>query len=111
MSSHRGQRYGPPQYVGVVNRVAEAGTAVSDDELEALAMAADPDSPLDPDAVPFSVATEEADGLLPDWYMPVASSPVRSKGRRMMARGIVLALIVINGAGLCVTSGFVELAL
>jgi hypothetical protein len=93
-----------------VDRVADAGTAVSDHELEALAMRGDPDSPLDPDAVPFSLSTEETGGLLPDWYMPVASSPVRGRVRRTLARGTVLALIVINGAGLCVTSGFVELA-
>jgi len=40
----------------------------------------------------------------------VASSPLRGRVRRALARGIVLALMVINGAGLCVTSGFVELA-
>jgi hypothetical protein len=71
-------------------------------------MLVDPDLPLDPDAVPFSAP--EAGGLLPDWYMPVASSRVRGRVRRTLARGIVLALLVVNGAGLCVTSGFVELA-
>ena len=82
---------------------------MSDRELEALAMQADPDRPLDPDAVPLSLSTEETNGLLPDWYMPVASSPVRGRVRRTLAGGIVLALLVINGVGLCVTSGFVEL--
>ena len=82
---------------------------MSDRELEALAMQADPDRPLDPDAVPLSLSTDETDGLLPDWYMPVASSPVRGRVRRTLAGGIVLALLVINGVGLCVTSGFVEL--
>ena len=73
-------------------------------------MRADPDQPLDPDAVPFSVPTDEAGGLLPDWYMPVASSPVRGRVRRTVVGGIVVALLVINGVGLCVTSGFVEIA-
>jgi hypothetical protein len=103
------RRSGTPRYGVVVDRVADAGTAVPDHELEALAMLADPDSPLDPDALPFSVSADETGGLLPDWYMPVAS-PVRGRVRRTVARGIVVALIVINGAGLCVTSGFVELA-
>ena len=83
---------------------------MSDHELEALAMQADPDRPLDPDAVPFSWTTDETGGVLPDWYMPAPSSPVRGRVRRTVVGGIVLALLVINGAGLCVTSGFVELA-
>ena len=83
---------------------------MSDHELEALAMQADPDRPLDPDAVPFSWTTDETGGVLPDWYMPAASSPVRGRVRRTVVGGIVLALLLINGAGLCVTSGFVELA-
>jgi hypothetical protein len=92
-----------------VDPVATVGTGVSDLELEALAMRADPNSPLDPDAVPFSVSAEGTGGPLPDWYMPAAAA-VRGPVRRTVARGVVLALIVINGAGLCVTSGFVELA-
>jgi hypothetical protein len=102
---HAGPRYGV-----VVERVADGGTAVSDAELEALAMLADPDRPLDADAVPFSFSTGESGGLLPDWYMPAAASPVRGRVRRTLVGGIVLALLVINGVGLCVTSGFVELA-
>lgn len=73
-------------------------------------MAADPDRPLDADAVPFSASTDETDGLLPDWYMPGASTPVRGPVRRTLVGGLVVAFLLINGAGLCVTSGFVEVA-
>ena len=85
-------------------------TMVSDDELAALAMAADPDETIDPDAVPFSLNTDAAGGLLPDWYMPAAASPVRGPVRRVLIGGIVLAALVVNAAGLCVTYGFPEIA-
>ena len=85
--------------------------AVSDEELEALAMPADPDRPIDRDAVPFSFSTERPDAVCcPTGTCPSASSPVRGRVRRTLVGGIVLALLVINGVGLCVTSGFVELA-
>jgi hypothetical protein len=80
--------------------------ALDDDELTALALAADPDQPLDPDAVPIA----QPQGLLPDWYMPAPMSVGRSSGRRWLLGAIVLALLVVNGAGLCVTYGFPEIA-
>lgn len=83
---------------------------MSDDELGVLAMAADPDSPIDPDAVPISLGIDDEGGLLPAWYMPAASSPVRGPVRRVVIGGIVLALLVVNAAGLCVTYGFPEIA-
>jgi hypothetical protein len=93
-----------------VDRFADDGTTVSDDELETLAMAADPDRPLDADAVPFAVPGDEPSGLLPDWYMPVATAPVRGRVRRVVVGGVVAGLLAVNAVGLCVTSGFVELA-
>ena len=44
---------------------------ISDEELEAEALAADPDAPVADDAVPWATAVGGADDdLLPDWYMP-----------------------------------------
>lgn len=81
---------------------------VSDDELAAEAMAADPDAPIPDDAVPFGVPLDH--GLLPEWYMP-ASGPIRRTRPRIVAVvGIVAALLVVNGAGLCVTYGWPEIA-
>jgi hypothetical protein len=92
---------------------AAAGTGdamVDDDELAALAMAADPDEPIGPDAVAISFGADSATGLLPAWYMPAATSSVRGPVRRGLVAGLVVALLVINGAGLCVTYGFPEIA-
>ena len=82
---------------------------IADDELVALALAADPDQPLDPDAVPF-VADPDRPGLLPAWYMPAPAARGGGRTRRLVIAGIILALLVVNGAGLCVTYGFPEIA-
>ena len=82
---------------------------MGDDELAALALAADPDQPLSPDAVPFRPDGEPA-GLLPAWYMPVPMARAAGRRRRWVIGTITLALVVINGAGLCVTYGIAEIA-
>jgi hypothetical protein len=79
---------------------------VSDEELAAEALAADPDTVVADDAVPF----ERPTGRLPDWYMP-ASGPIRRTTPRVVGVvGIIAALVVVNGAGLCVTYGWPEIA-
>lgn len=83
---------------------------VDEDELTALALAADPDLPIADDAVPISFADDEADGLLPAWYMPAPMSAGRGSSRRWLLGAMVLVLVVINGAGLCVTYGIPEIA-
>ena len=83
----------------------------TDDELEALALAADPDAPLDPDAAPLRLDASE--GPLPDWYMPAlpaATARVGGRGRRWVIGTLVVSFLVVNGAGLCVTYGFPEIA-
>lgn len=83
---------------------------LDDDELTALALAADPDQPIDPDAVPFAFGDDASSGLLPAWYMPSPASAGRGPWRRRVLGAMVLILVVINGAGLCVTYGFPEIA-
>jgi hypothetical protein len=81
----------------------------TDDELSDLALTADPDAPIPDDAVPFG----QADGdraLLPDWYMPAPSALRRTRPRVVAVSVIVASLIVVNGAGLCVTYGLPEIA-
>ena len=46
------------------------GRAFTEAELTALALSADPDGPLDHDAVPLAQYLGERAGLLPAWYMP-----------------------------------------
>jgi hypothetical protein len=80
---------------------------LSDEELAVEAMAADPDVDVPDDAVPFG---ERHGGLLPDWYMPMPRSFRRTRPRVVAAVGLVLALLVVNAAGLCVTYGWPEIA-
>ena len=82
-------------------------------ELTRQALAADPDASIDGDAVPLDLGDRGA-GLLPEWYMPVS---LRSDGlgstrrRRAWTVGLVVgSLLLVNGAGLCVTYGFPEIA-
>ena len=85
---------------------------LTDDELTALALAADQDCEVDDDAVPlWALAAEEPEGdLLPSWYMP--SPMTRSRLLQGWRRNVVLLLIasfiLINAAGLCVTYGWVQ---
>jgi hypothetical protein len=87
------------------------GAWVSDEELAAEALAADPDAPLDDDAMPFPLAVTDDDGfaLLPDWYMPPAR---RSRGSRVVASVVLLivgSLLLSEAFGLCLTYGRVEI--
>lgn len=81
---------------------------ITDEELEAEALDADPHAPIDDDAEPFGGAPDH--GLLPDWYMPVNGPIRRTRSRRVVVIGIIVALLVVNGAGLCVTYGLPEIA-
>lgn len=81
----------------------------TDDELSALAMAADPAAPLDAHAVPWHGALD-SENLLPDWYMPRPIATRRGRGSRIVTILIVATLLFICVLGLCVTSGFLTLA-
>lgn len=59
-------------------------------------MAADPDLPIDADAVPFGGVTESA--LLPEWYMPSPQASGRSPRRVLAVTAIVVSLLQIGRA-------------
>jgi hypothetical protein len=84
------------------------GHDIDDDELAALALATDPDQPIDDDAVPLDL--NEPRGLLPEWYMPAPMSTQRGTARRWVLGWLVLSLVAVNSAGLCATYGFPEIA-
>ena len=81
---------------------------ITDEELEAEALAADPDTPIDDGAEPFGATPET--GLLPEWYMPAPAAFGRTRSRVVAVSVIIASLVVVNGAGLCVTYGLPEIA-
>lgn len=79
--------------------------AISDEELTALALAADPDQPLAADAVPIDVYLERDAGPLPDWYMaPVTARHIR-RGPQLVVLVLIGAFLLIEAFGLCSTYG------
>ncbi len=87
------------------------GDEWTDDELAELAMAAEREPELDDDATPWRPHGASSEGaLLPEWYMPVPQAGGRSPGRVFTVALIIGALLIVNGAGLCVTYGFPEIA-
>ncbi len=86
---------------------------LTDEELTALALAADPDQAIDDDAVPLSAFQGEFGDLLPDWYMPAPAAHSGSRGRRrrnaVVASVVIFSLLFINALGLCITYGRLEI--
>ncbi|MDQ1501853.1 MAG: hypothetical protein QOI86_5193 [Actinomycetota bacterium] len=92
---------------GGVGDIDVAQDEVTVEELTALALAADPDTPVGEDAACFfDVVGPDAGGLLPEWYMPVVGGAGRpSAWRRSVALVIVAAFLLITAYGLCNTYG------
>jgi hypothetical protein len=84
-------------------------SVISDAELTALALAADPDLPLDRDAVPLPVYLSQGRALLPDWYMPQAMAPSGNRWRTLVVLTIIFAFLFIEALGLCSTYGQLHL--
>jgi hypothetical protein len=92
-----------------VNELEADDFEISDEELTALALAAEPDSPFAGDAVPVRSLRAEGEPLLPDWYMPVSASRARRDWRAVVAVAIAVGLVLINAFAICVTYGFPEI--
>ncbi len=82
----------------------------SDEELTALALAADPDAQLSPDATVWEGAALGRAGLLPSWYMPTPLAVRRGGWPRTVVLIVIIGFLVIDAFGLCITSGFLSLA-
>ena len=84
---------------------------VTDDELAALALAADPDVEVGDDAVSvWELAEPEADDdLLPSWYMPspMAGRRLLHGWRRWVVLLVIVSFLLIDAYGLCSTYGWV----
>ena len=83
---------------------------ISDDELTALALAADPLAPLDEDAVAWNGLMLHRSGLLPDWYMPTPAAIRTGRLPRALVITLIVGFVAINAFGLCITSGFISVA-
>jgi hypothetical protein len=82
---------------------------LSDEELTALALAADPTAPLGANAIPWYGSADSVN-LLPEWYMPRPIATGRGRANRVLVISVVSTLLVVCAMGLCVTSGFLTLA-
>ena len=77
---------------------------ISDEELTALALAADPMRPLDEDAMPMAVYLASQPGPLPEWYMPLSATRAR-RWRWPVVAPVIFAFVLIASFGLCATYG------
>jgi hypothetical protein len=85
-------------------------SAFSDAELTALALAADPNTPLSDDAVPMTMHLTQNAAALPQWYMPPATARTGHWWRLPVVIAIVSAFLIIEGLGLCNTYGLLNFA-
>jgi hypothetical protein len=86
------------------------GPDLTDEELTALAMAADPHAPLGDDAIPLSMHLAQFGNSLPQWYMPSAMARSGSRWRLPVVGTIVAAFLLIDALGLCNTYGILNFA-
>jgi hypothetical protein len=86
------------------------GDFVSDDELTEMALAADPNVPINLEAQPWHFSQGFSRNLLPEWYMPIPMVCGRGRGAQIAAVSVVVGMVVICAFGLCITSGFLQLA-
>jgi hypothetical protein len=87
-----------------------SASTISDDDLTALALSADPHPTIDPHVAPWRPVADAFTGLLPDWYMPTPSGSHRGKGAKIAIGVIIASFVIVNALGLCITNGFLTIA-
>jgi hypothetical protein len=83
---------------------------LTDEELTAQALAADPDVVPDDAAMPFDDGDDDRPMLLPAWYMPVAVRGSSKRWHRVLVSAAIAGFVVINAFGFCITYGLLERA-
>ncbi len=86
----------------------EAG--LTDDELTALALAADPDAPIAEGAVPIGAHLAQFGSGLPLWYAPPAAGRGGRRWKLPIVIAVVSAFLLIDAMGLCNTYGILGFA-
>ncbi len=100
----------PSSTTGPAATAAQAEWDGTDAELAELALAADPDAPLSPGAVPWRAPSGALGGFLPEWYMPAPTARRRPRSTAVVIAVVVVGFLVIDACGLCITSGFLSWA-
>ena len=95
---------------GSVDTPVDDAMPFTDEELTALALAAEPITTLASDAVPWGGGDLRTPSLLPSWYMPSPSYHLRGRWTRAIVITLIVGFLVIDAFGLCITSGFLSLA-
>ena len=85
------------------------GEFLSAEELEELALAADPHVVISADARPITFG-DSSGAPLPSWYMPTAIAVRGSRTARWVAVAVISSFLLVDASGLCVTSGFLSWA-
>jgi hypothetical protein len=88
----------------------DPGDRLTDAELTALALAADPDAPIAEGAVPIGIHLAQIGSALPLWYMPPVARRGGSRWRAPFVVAAVSAFLLIDLLGLCNTYGILSLA-
>lgn len=84
--------------------------AWTDEELTALALAADPEEALGADAVPVDLGMGGGVSFLPSWYMPPVIRSSSKRWHRWAVIAVIVAFLAIDAFGLCSTYGPLTLA-
>jgi hypothetical protein len=90
--------------------VSFAPEALTDEELTALALSAEPLAPLTDDAVPMSLHLARFGPALPLWYMPPPASRSGRRWKTPLVIAVVSAFLLIDAMGLCNTYGILGFA-
>jgi hypothetical protein len=93
-----------PGVVGAQIELEDAGD-LTDEELTELALAAEPDAPLGPDAVPLVMRQSDSPEFLPAWYMPPVMARGAARWRRSLVFLLIAAFLLVDAFGLCITYG------
>jgi hypothetical protein len=88
----------------------DPGETPTDEELTALALAADPDAPIAEGAVPIGIHLAQLGSALPLWYMPPAASRSGRRWKVPFVVAVVSAFLLIDLMGLCNTYGILSWA-